>query len=114
MRSRSMLLPVALLLVTASLAYAAEPAGPMTPAPERASANPACNPLLAKLGISLAPASHDKISLVCGPCSVAVCQGASYGVVCQGGTSVKRCLDALGGICSDGSPQCQCWSGPFP
>jgi hypothetical protein len=116
MRSRSLLFLVALLLVTASLANAAEAVGPMTPAPEVASAaaNPSCNPLLAKLGISLAPVSQDKTTLVCGQCSVVACRGAAYNSVCQGGTVVKKCIAAYGNDCTDGTPQCQCWSGPLP
>jgi hypothetical protein len=116
MRSRSLLFLLVLLLATASLAIAAEPIGPMTPAPERASAaaNPACNPILAKLGISLAPASHNKDTLICGQCSVTACRGVGYGSICSGGTNVKTCISAYGNDCADGTPQCQCWSGPLP
>lgn len=114
MRSRSILFLFAFLLLTASLASAATPAGLSTPAtgPEDAS----CNPLLAKLGISLDPTSsaQDADTLVCGACSVLVCRGAVYNSICHGGTVVKKCIAAYGNSCTDGTWQCQCWSGPLP
>jgi len=117
MRSRSILFLFALLLLTASLANAAEIVGMMTPADTEgasAPANPSCNPLLAKLGISLAPASQDKATTICGSCSVTACRGAAYNSICQGGTVVKHCIAAYGNSCTDGTWQCQCWSGPLP
>ncbi|HKI03520.1 MAG TPA: hypothetical protein VKK31_16190 [Thermoanaerobaculia bacterium] len=119
MRSRSVLFLFALLLLTASLASAATPAGMSTPATDVASSpeNPSCNPLLAKLGISaLDPTSsaQDAATLACGPCSVTICRGAAYNSICQGGIAVKRCIAAYGNSCTDGTFECQCWSGPLP
>lgn len=117
MRSRSILSLFALLLLTASLASAAPPAGLSTPATGVAVSpeDPSCDPLLAELGISLDPASPtDKSTLACGSCSVLVCRGAVYNSICQGGTVVKRCIAAYGLSCTDGTMQCQCWSGPLP
>ena len=120
MRSRSPLFFFAFLLLIASLAGAATPAGLSTPAtdvapsPEEAS----CNPLLAKLGISaIDPTSsaQDAALTVCGACSVAICRGSAYNSYCQGGGVPKRCIAAYGLDCpADGLPQCQCWSGPLP
>jgi hypothetical protein len=119
MRSRSVLFLFALLLMTASLASAAVPAGMSTPATGVASSpeDSSCNPLLAQLGISaLDPASsaQDAAALACGACSVTICRGAVYNSICQGGTNVKRCIAAYGNSCTDGTFQCQCWSGPLP
>jgi len=118
MRSRPILFLSALLLLIASLAMAATPTGLSTPAtgvapsPDDAS----CNPLLAKLGISLDPTTPAKnaSTLVCGACSVTVCRGATYNAICQGGAVPKKCIAAYGNSCTDGTPQCQCWSGPLP
>lgn len=117
MRSRSILSLFALLLLTASLASAAPPAGLSTPATGAAASpeDPSCDPLLAELGISLDSTSPtDKSTLVCGSCSVLACRGAAYNSICQGGTVVKRCIAAYGLSCTDGTMQCQCWSGPLP
>ena len=117
MRSRSILFFSALLL-TASLASAAAPAGMSTPAtgPVPFLEGPACDPLLAQLGISPdhATPAKDAATLVCGACSVVACQGAGYNSFCQGGTNPKRCIAAYGNSCTDGTLQCQCWSGPLP
>lgn len=118
MRSRSILSLFALLLLTASLASAAPPAGLSTPATGAAASpeDPSCDPLLAELGISIDPASsaNGASTLVCGSCSVTACRGAVYNSICQGGTVVKRCIAAYGLSCTDGTLQCQCWSGPLP
>jgi hypothetical protein len=119
MRSRSILSLFAVLLLTASMAGADTPAGPSTPVTGVASSpeDASCNPLLDKLGISgdpTASANNASTTLVCGSCSVLACRGASYNSICQGGTVVKKCIAAYGLSCTDGTPQCQCWSGPLP
>jgi hypothetical protein len=118
MRSRSILSFFALLLLTASLASAVPPAGLSTPATGVAPSpeDPSCDPLLAELGISVGPASsaHNAATLVCGSCSVVACRGAAYNSICQGGIVVKKCIAAYGNSCTDGTFQCQCWSGPLP
>jgi hypothetical protein len=53
---------------------------------------------------------------ICGACSTPVCRGVAWG---SGGCNLRnpisyRCIDALATTCSDGTPQCQCWSGPPP
>ena len=112
MKSRSIVTLFALLLLTASLASAATSVGLSTPATGEASSDdPSCNPLLAKLGI--APANN-AATLICGSCSVVACRGAVYNSICQGGTVVKKCIAAYGNSCTDGTFQCQCWSGPLP
>ncbi len=62
----------------------------------------------------LNPAAQQTSTLNCGSCSVPICRGAAYNTVCQGGTQVKRCIAAYGNNCTDGTWQCQCWSGPLP
>jgi hypothetical protein len=62
----------------------------------------------------LNPAAQQASTLNCGSCSVTICKGAAYNTVCQGGTQVKRCIAAYGNNCTDGTWQCQCWSGPLP
>jgi hypothetical protein len=124
MRSRSILFLAAVLL-TASLASAAgtaDPAATSAPAmsvastPAPSSENAACNPLLAKLGISLDPAASAQNAgpTICGACSVPVCRGVAYNSICAGGSVVKRCIAAYGNSCTDDTFQCQCWSGPLP
>jgi|SRR5690349_12979772 len=116
MRSRFILSLFALLLLTASLASAAPPVGLSTPATGVAASpeDPSCDPLLAELGISLGTPEPTNKALVCGSCSVLVCRGAAYNSICQGGTVVKKCIAAYGNSCTDGTLQCQCWSGPLP
>jgi hypothetical protein len=118
MRSRSIVTLFALLLLTAALAGAATPAGLSTPVTGETPSpdDPSCNPLLAKLGISLDPtaSANNAATLACGSCSVLACRGAVYNSICQGGTVVKRCIAAYGNSCTDGTLQCQCWSGPLP
>ncbi|HKV12194.1 MAG TPA: hypothetical protein VJ725_28880 [Thermoanaerobaculia bacterium] len=118
MSSRFILSFFALLLLTASLASAAPPAGLSAPATSVAASpeDPSCDPLLAELGISLeTPSPGNKTTtLVCGACSVLACRGAAYNSICQGGTVVKKCIAAYGNSCTDGTMQCQCWSGPLP
>lgn len=118
MRFRSILCLAALLLMTASLASAAVPAGPSSPALEVAPSpeDASCNPLLAELGIAPDPsaAPKDAFTLTCGACSVSICRGVAYNSICQGGTNVKKCIAAYGNSCTDGTMQCQCWSGPLP
>jgi hypothetical protein len=116
MRSRFVLSLFALLLLTASLTSAATTAGLSTPATGVASSpeDPSCDPLLAELGISPDPTPAADKALVCGSCSVLACRGAVYNSICQGGISIKRCIAAYGLSCTDGTLQCQCWSGPLP
>lgn len=118
MRPRSILSFFALLLLTASLASAVPLVGLSTPATGEAPSpeDPSCDPLLAELGISLNPAASagNAAALACGACSVTVCRGAAYNSICQGGIAIKRCIAAYGNSCTDGTFQCQCWSGPLP
>lgn len=118
MRSRSIFTLFALLLLTASLAGAATPAGLSTPATGEGPSqdDPSCNPLLAELGISLDPtgSANNAAALACGSCSVSICRGAVYNSICQGGVVPKKCIAAYGNSCTDGTLQCQCWSGPLP
>jgi hypothetical protein len=62
----------------------------------------------------LNPAAQQTSTLNCGSCSVPICRGAVYNTICQGGTQVKHCIAAYGNNCTDGTWQCQCWSGPLP
>jgi hypothetical protein len=62
----------------------------------------------------LNPAAQQASTLNCGSCSVPICRGAGYNSICQGGTQVKHCIAAYGNNCTDGTWQCQCWSGPLP
>ncbi len=123
MKARLVLLVFAVLSLLASFAVAAPPAGngtaeavgPMTAATP-ADESPACDPLLAELGIS-APGSpaQNASTLICGACSQTICRGAALGSICQGGTQVKKCTWVYGDSCPvDGQPRCLCWSGPLP
>jgi hypothetical protein len=62
----------------------------------------------------LNPAAQQTSAINCGACSVTICRGATYNAICQGGTQVKHCIAAYGNNCTDGTWQCQCWSGPLP
>jgi hypothetical protein len=111
MRSRFTLFLFALLI--ASLASAAAPAATGA---SSSSGSVACNPLFAELGIPVDPASSAQFATteICGSCSVPICRGVVYNSICQGGTNVKHCIAAYGNNCTDGTWQCQCWSGPLP
>jgi hypothetical protein len=112
MRSRSTLFVFALLLLSTSLVSAAPAATSSTSSP----ASVACNPAFAELGIPVEPLASAQFATmqICGACSVTVCRGVTYNSICQGGTNVKHCIAAYGNSCTDGTWQCQCWSGPLP
>lgn len=62
----------------------------------------------------LNPAAQQTATEICGACSVSICRGVGYNSFCQGGTQPKHCIAAYGNNCTDGTWQCQCWSGPLP
>ncbi len=117
MKSFRWLMFVAPLLI-ASLASAAP-----LPAPEASVVLPASitgvsacptKPANAQLPVLNPAAQQASVLSTCGSCSVPICRGAGYNAICQGGTQVKHCIAAYGNNCSDGTWQCQCWSGPLP
>lgn len=117
MRSRFALFLFAVLLLTASLAGATAPVGDSTPAVAAPSGeeNAACNPLLAKLGISaLDPTSsaQSASTYVCGACSEAICRGQALGALCS---ATKRCQWISAFECpQDQQANCKCWGGQLP
>ena len=117
MRSRSTLFLFAFLLLTASLAGAAMPAGMSSPATDVAPSpeDPSCNPLLAKLGISdLDPtaSAQSASTYVCGACSEAICRGQALGALCS---ATKRCQWISAFECpQDNQANCRCWGGQLP
>lgn len=115
MKSYRWLMFVAPFLI-ASLAHAAPPPAPETsqvlPASITGSACPAAPAANGQLP-ALNPAAQ-QTTLICGSCSVPICRGVGYNSICQGGTQVKHCIAAYGNSCTDGTEQCQCWSGPLP
>jgi hypothetical protein len=86
----------------ASLACTAAPAADaaMSTAPGKAAAD-------------VAPARSNLV-MTCGSCSTNPCKGAQYNITCVVGTKRGTCLSPLGNNCTDGTWQCQCWSGPLP
>jgi hypothetical protein len=109
MRSRSLLCLFVLLLVAASLANAAEPVAPTTPASETASA--AAKPSCPTDDLSfLTPAPTEMASTVCGSCSVTSCQGKNVNGVCRVDVSGQIYTCLAFGTCSDGvTRQCGCY-----
>jgi hypothetical protein len=129
MTCRSTFLFLTALLLIASLAGAAtapaQSAAPaitapatvafMTPAaPVQADAG--CNPLLAKLGISLLDSARNTAALHCGACSDVACRGANFNQVCgTQGAAIKKCVTLYGDRCpEDGQFNCACYYGPIP
>jgi hypothetical protein len=126
MTSRSTLLFLVSLLLTASLAGAAtaspapsvEASAFLAPAAPAASSSPAEKPGCPQQGALpfLAPPPSQK-SATCGTCSESVCAGYSVGTVCAYKVGVTyTCQDVYGGTCG-GAPItliCNCWHGPLP
>ena len=128
----ALLCGLALLLVggiaaatTPAEAPAAAPAAPAAPATPAASASPAaCGLSLSVIGTSppsLSPPLLNPapllLSTTCGACSESPCQGAIYNQICirpGGREGYGNCITPYGNECSNGQPQCQCWSGPLP
>jgi hypothetical protein len=118
MKLRSLLLMVVSLLLIAGAAMAAPV--PMSSAPGVAAAAAPAAPLCiknaskAKLPETI-PAFMKASTQPCGSCSTPACRGVGYGSVCRiSGMTVYTCIEALGNDCGDGTPQCQCWTGPLP
>ncbi len=86
---------------------------PMAPAPAAAPCG-ANSSSLFSIATAVAPVSKD--TLTCGSCSVPLCRGVAYNSVCGSPKFPATCVAALGGDCSLGVPQCQCWSvgEPYP
>jgi hypothetical protein len=121
MTLRSTFLLFAALLLLASLVGAATPGQGVTPAfmtpAAPAAAGGSCNPLLAKLRISLLDSAKDTtVGIGCGICSDAVCQGAPTNEVCgRQGAAIKKCVPLLGDLCpQDNKFNCTCYYGPIP
>ncbi len=124
MRTRFALLLAAILLLTVAAAGAAQTVPAGAPAsPEAFIASLGCDAAPAAANLSAAPvapardAAPARMSLVvvtCGSCSANPCKGAVYNSSCSSGTRIAKCLSPLGTNCSDGTFQCQCWSGPLP
>jgi hypothetical protein len=116
MKSSRWLIFVVLLLI-ASLASAtplpAPDASVLLPASITGLSDCSSQPANAQLPV-LNPAAQLTSTINCGACSVTICRGATYNAICQGGTQVKHCIAAYGNNCTDGTWQCQCWSGPLP
>jgi len=109
---------------TSPAARAGTPAGPMsqmTPAVAPAAtpdwmvapcaANPTASSPLTLPGSKPTPVD----TTICGSCSTPACRGVTYNSFCSAHYP-SSCVAALGGECSDGVPQCQCWQlgQPYP
>jgi hypothetical protein len=115
----------AAMLLLAAVAAGAEQvsSGSTAPSPEAfiaslgCSAAPAAEATMsaapAKPAVDVAPARTNLV-VICGSCSVSMCRGAIYTTSCVLGQKRGSCIAALGNSCTDGSWQCQCWSGPLP
>jgi hypothetical protein len=116
MKWKTALSIVVALLGFAALAHAdaATPAVAASPA--------ACGANMSTAGgtpmLSAPPSAQRPIFLAatCGSCSRSPCQGAMFGQACYLGLNRGwgTCQSPYGNDCSDGTPQCQCWSGPLP
>jgi hypothetical protein len=104
MKLRSVLLLFASVLLIGRYAAAA-------PAPSSCG----LNYTRAKLPAVTSPVVNKSAGETCGACSTPVCRGVAWG---SGGCNLRNpsatCIDALATTCDDGTPQCQCWSGPLP
>ena len=118
MKLSSTLLVVAVLLLTGTLARAAQtsslPADPTGGSPAFLSPVQAgCN--AAELP-SFDPRPSEQAGALCGSCSQSPCAGQRTGAIC----SFKNgqwyaCQAVLGETCSvDGKLNCSCWAGPLP
>jgi hypothetical protein len=110
--------------ITPAEAPAAAPAASASAAPAASASPAACGlslsvvstspPSLSPLRLNPAPLL---LSATCGTCSKSPCQGASVNQICilQGGREgYGNCISPYGNECSNGQPECQCWSGPLP
>ncbi len=126
MKVRSAMILCAALLTTSALtttvAQADASTAPVTPAvatttaPAQAAAPCGANSSsLFSIANVVAPVSKDT-DTYCGSCSTPRCRGVLYNSYCGSPINPATCVAALGGECSLGVPQCQCWSigAPFP
>lgn len=114
MRSRSLLFLIALLLITASLASAAQTATPADPANATLAAifaAPAPPDDGAVKLPSFAPAPTDK-ALTCGSCSDSPCVGHPVGTFCYSQNGLRYTCQLAYVVCS--ARDCECWNGPLP
>ena len=122
MKTRSLLLALALLLVAATAAVAA-PQSTVVPVAERyalASADDGCDEAAPQPTIHLAAAEYAGLeemsfTITCGACSDSTCQGAALGNLCGYPAITGTCqLSYQGDLCTDGLPRCGCYSSYNP
>ena len=122
MKPRLLLMLALLTLMALSLAGAAMAEPALSQAAPAAGASPETASFLCNLNKSTAPEKVAGLNPApilkagtCGACSTSPCVGATNGVTyCSLRTGWGRCQDVYGDVCTDGTLQCQCWSGPLP